>query len=49
MPAPIVDQSLISGLRVSIGAPEKIENLEWALKILAAGMEDSAEHHPSII
>lgn len=48
MSAPIVDPALITGLRVSIGAPEKIENLEWALKILAAGME-SSEQHPSII
>jgi DNA-binding transcriptional MocR family regulator len=49
MSAPIVDQSLISGLRISIGAPDKIENLEWALKILATGIADSDEHHSSII
>jgi DNA-binding transcriptional MocR family regulator len=49
MLAPIVDQNLISGLRVSIGAPDKIEDLESALKILAAGLTDSIEHHSSII
>ena len=49
MSAPIVDQNLICGLRVSIGAPEKIENLEWALKVLVAGMQDTVEHHSSII
>jgi len=49
MSAPIVDPSLISGLRVSIGAPERIEDLETALKVLAAGLTDNSEHHASVI
>ncbi len=49
MSAPIVDQKLISGLRLSIGAPDKIEDLESALKVLAAGLSDSSEHHSSIM
>jgi DNA-binding transcriptional MocR family regulator len=49
MSAPIVDANLISGLRVSIGAPERIEDLEAALKVLAAGLAGNSEHHTSVI
>ncbi len=47
--APVVDQNLISGMRVSIGAPDRIEDLEAALKVLAAGLNDNSEHHSSYI
>lgn len=47
--APVVDQSLICGMRVSIGAPDRVEDLESALKVLAAGINDDTEHHTSYI
>ncbi|MCW5691635.1 MAG: PLP-dependent aminotransferase family protein [Pseudolabrys sp.] len=47
--APVVDQTLICGMRVSIGAPERIEDLESALRVLAAGLSDDTEHHTSYI
>jgi DNA-binding transcriptional MocR family regulator len=49
MSAPIVDPNLICGLRVSIGAPDRTEDLEVALKVLAAGLGDDSEHHASVI
>jgi DNA-binding transcriptional MocR family regulator len=47
--APVVDQTLICGMRVSIGAPDRIEDLESALKVLAAGINEDTEHHTSYI
>ncbi|MCK1568599.1 PLP-dependent aminotransferase family protein (plasmid) [Bradyrhizobium sp. 183] len=45
----LVDPSLISGLRVSIGVPDRIEDLEWALRQLAGSLEPTNEADMSII
>lgn len=39
----LVDPSLISGLRIAIGVPENIADLEWALRQLAASLESEGE------
>jgi hypothetical protein len=45
----LVDPSLISGLRISIGVPDRIEDLEWALRQLAGSLEPTNEADMSII
>ncbi|MGV7214868.1 aminotransferase-like domain-containing protein [Bradyrhizobium sp. UFLA05-112] len=45
----LVEPSLISGLRISIGVPENIEDLEWALRQVAAALEVGNEASMSII
>jgi hypothetical protein len=47
--APIVDSNLISGLRLAIGAPETIEDLGFALQIVADAFHPHREDVSSII
>ncbi|WP_063628379.1 PLP-dependent aminotransferase family protein [Bradyrhizobium sp. WSM1417] len=45
----LVDPTLISGLRISIGVPERLEDLEWALRQLASALEIGHAADMSII
>lgn len=45
----LVDPSLISGLRIAIGVPENLADLEWALRQLAAALQNQGEPDLSII
>jgi DNA-binding transcriptional MocR family regulator len=44
MSAMVVDERVISGMRLSIGAPDRIEDLEWALRVIAQAI--AADHRP---
>ncbi|MCA6111561.1 hypothetical protein [Bradyrhizobium cenepequi] len=45
----LVEPSLISAPRISIGVPEHVEDLEWALRQMAASLEVGKEADMAII
>jgi DNA-binding transcriptional MocR family regulator len=45
----LVDPSLISGLRIAIGVPESMADLEWALRQLAEALQEGNGSELSII